>query len=210
MVDGIGASIDPVTGRRRNDPSSMAQAGVSTTSINDIEYQNELERINKEQSAGNITQEQANRERIEARKTWGDKNIDIMKKGGVSDTSINDQMLQDKLVLIDMNLQAGFISQEDAMKQIAEARHDHGIQNIDIMRNSGMVSQESISDAQERNEEEYQNNLQRLSMRGSDQNQGEGLLANTEDIFNTKDFLSNFYAYLQKEHGFKPPKEMVS
>lgn len=137
------------------DPNEMRRLGVSEVTIAEAEYTKRMNEVNSLEKEGKMTSQQAAIERVKALEERDRKNINSMKGGRVSDTTINSETADSKLRSIDEREKAGLISREEAAKQRAEAIHERDLKNVEIMKQGG-VSQGTINSEAQRAEERYQ------------------------------------------------------
>lgn len=161
------------------DPNEMRRLGVSEVTIAEAEYTKRMNEINTLEKEGKMTPKQAAIERVKALEERDRKNIDSMKRGRVSDTTINSETADSKLRSINAQEETGLISSEEAAKQRAKAIHERDMKNVEIMKQGG-VSQGTINSEMQRAEERYQQLLaQAESLRQQPQSDFSGA---TEDL----------------------------
>lgn len=168
MVDAVTThEIEVRKQQNINNVNNMKMYGVSETTINDVMYDAEIEEINSLEKAGAITPQEAEIRRMEAEKTRDTKNLNIMKRNGVSDTSINEERYGSELREINHMQKAGLISPEEAARERLDAQLRRDINNINIMKNSGMVSEATINSEIKQSQARYSEGLKQIeSMRG--------------------------------------------
>jgi hypothetical protein len=160
------------------DPNEMRRLGVSEVTIAEAEYTKRMNEVNSLEKEGKMTSQQATIERVNALEERDRKNIESMKRSGVSSTTINSETADSRLRSINAREESGMISREEALRQRAEAIHDRDMKNVEIMKQGG-VSQGTISSETQRAEERYQ---QLLSQAESFRQQPDDLSNSTEDL----------------------------